>query len=82
MSYLTAHNLSIGYRHKNGATTVLKDLNLSLERGSLVALLGLTEPENPLSYAPSQPFNQPSLALWNYADATSTTYRNANAQKS
>lgn len=40
MSYLTAHNLSIGYRHKNGATTVLKDLNLSLERGSLVALLG------------------------------------------
>ncbi len=40
MAYLSTHNLTIGYTHKGDATVVLKDLNLSLNRGSIVSLLG------------------------------------------
>lgn len=40
MEYLSAHNLSVGYKHKGNVYTVLSDLNISLERGCLVSLLG------------------------------------------
>lgn len=37
---LTAKNLTVGYRRGNETTAVLKGLNLQLEKGRLVALLG------------------------------------------
>ncbi|MGN0214690.1 MAG: ABC transporter ATP-binding protein [Muribaculaceae bacterium] len=40
MSYLSTNNLCIGYRQKGHNAVILDNLNLSLERGSLVALLG------------------------------------------
>lgn len=40
MGYLSTHNLCIGYRHKGDTTTILDNLNLDIERGSLIALLG------------------------------------------
>ncbi|MGN0230278.1 MAG: ABC transporter ATP-binding protein [Muribaculaceae bacterium] len=40
MAYLSAHNLSVGYKHKGNVHIVLSDLNITLERGCLVSLLG------------------------------------------
>lgn len=41
MAILTTHNLAVGYRGKKGnSTTVLKDLNLSLDTDRMAALLG------------------------------------------
>ncbi len=40
MAYLYTQNLTIGYTAKGATNVVLKDLNLSLNRGSIVSLLG------------------------------------------
>lgn len=40
MNYLSTHNLCIGYKTKTDTTPILSGLNLTLEQGSLVALLG------------------------------------------
>lgn len=40
MNYLATHNLCIGYKAKNNDIPILNGLNLTLEQGSLVALLG------------------------------------------
>ena len=40
MTILSTHNLSIGYQKGKSSTIVLKNLNISLKRGSLVALVG------------------------------------------
>lgn len=40
MNYLATHNLCIGYKTKSNDIPILNGLNLTLERGSLVALLG------------------------------------------
>ena len=37
---LTTRDLAVGYRNGKNAVTLLKDLNLALEKGKLVALLG------------------------------------------
>ena len=40
MAYLSTHNLSVGYKHKENVLTVLSDLNISLDKGCLTSLLG------------------------------------------
>jgi iron complex transport system ATP-binding protein len=40
MSILSTHNLTVGYRKGNTDTPILSSLNLSVEQGKLVALLG------------------------------------------
>ena len=40
MTILRTHNLTIGYNSKEGRTEVLKGLNLSLNRGEVVCLIG------------------------------------------
>lgn len=40
-SLITTHNLAVGYSHNGHTETLLSDLNLSLEAGKLVALLGM-----------------------------------------
>ena len=40
MAYLETHDLTVGYTQGKRTTEVLSDLNLQLERGHLVALLG------------------------------------------
>ena len=40
MAILTTHDMAVGYGQGNKRTILLSDLNLSLEQGSLVALLG------------------------------------------
>ena len=40
MPILTTHNLSIGYRHGKDATVVMRDVNVTLRRRRLTALLG------------------------------------------
>ena len=40
VGYYTTHDLAVGYRNGKTAVTLLHGLNLSLEKGKLVALLG------------------------------------------
>lgn len=40
MAYLETHHLSVGFTQGRKTTTLLSDLNLQIERGQLVALLG------------------------------------------
>ena len=40
MAILTTHDMAVGYGQGNKRTILLSDLNLRLEQGSLVALLG------------------------------------------
>ena len=39
-AFLTTHDLAVGYRNGKQQVTLLKGLNLTLDRGKLVALLG------------------------------------------
>ncbi|MBR1543658.1 MAG: ABC transporter ATP-binding protein [Muribaculaceae bacterium] len=40
MAILTTHSLSVGFKNGKATTTLLSELNLSLEQGTLTALLG------------------------------------------
>jgi len=47
MSYIASNNLSRHYGTGNATVTAVEDINLSIELGEFVAIMGESGPENP-----------------------------------